>query len=128
MKTYILFFIILIIGCGISCKKDSLTSDLKGQWVRADNRSDTITFGYKGQDDWFELFRGYELYEDGISRPKKPSGLWTYQIQENSIKIHWIASSSLEWQEYSFLINGAEIEMGNFIDGTNPKIILEKIK
>lgn len=128
MKPYLILFAFLLIGCGISCKKDSLTNDLKGQWVRVDNRSDTVTFGFEDQDNWFELFRGYQLDNDGIYRPKKPFGIWTFMVQDSSIKIQWAASSSLEWLEYYFSFQGLEIEMGNFIDNTNPRIILKKVK
>jgi len=128
MKPYLILFAILLIGCGISCKKDSLTSDLKGQWVRVDNRNDTVTFGFKDQVDWFELFRGYQLGDDGILRPKIPLGIYEYKIKDNSILIHWSASSSSTWPEYYFSFQGSEIEMGNFIDNTNPRIILEKVK
>ena len=128
MRPYLILFAFLLIGFGISCKKDSLTNNLKGQWVRVDNRSDTVTFGFKDQDNWFELFRGYQLGEDGILRPKIPLGIYEYKIKVRSILIHWSASSSSTWPEYYFSLQGSEIEMGNFIDNTNPNIILEKIK
>ena len=128
MKPYLILFAFLLIGCGISCKKDSLTNDLKGQWVRLDNRSDTVTFGFEDQDNWFELFRGYQLGEDGNLRPKIPFGIYEYKIKDDSILIHWSASSFSAWPKYYFIYQGSEIEIGNFIDHTNPSIILEKVK
>jgi hypothetical protein len=128
MKPYLILFTFLLIAFGISCKKDSLTNDLNGQWVRVDSRNDTVTFGFKDQANWFELFRGYQLGEDGILRPIIPLGIYEYKIKDNSILIHWSASSSSTWTEYYFSSQGSKIEMGNFIDNTNPRIILEKVK
>ena len=128
MKHYLVLFIILILACGISCKKDSLTADLNGRWVRVDNIGDTITFGYDGQDNWFELFRGYQLGDDGILRPKIPFGIYVYRIEGSSIFMNWSASSSSIWPEYYFSFQGSKIEMGNFIDNKTPRIILEKVK
>jgi hypothetical protein len=128
MKSFLLFSVILIMGFGISCKKDSLTNDLKGKWVRVDNPSDTITFGFAGQPNWFELFRGYQLGDDGINRPRIPFGIYEYKIQDNNISIYWIASSSSSWPDFYFSIKGSEIEMGNFIDSNNPRITFVKLK
>jgi hypothetical protein len=128
MKPYLTLVAILLIGFVISCKKDSLTNDLKGQWVRVDNRTDTLTFGISNQDNWFELFRGYEADNDGILRPVIPLGVYEYKIKDNTIQIHWSASSSSIWPEYYFSFQGSEIEMGNFIDSTSPRIIFEKVK
>jgi hypothetical protein len=127
MKSYLLFFASVLIVFGISCKKDSLTNDIRGQWVRVDNRSDTITFGIQDQDR-FELFRGYQPGEDGILIPKIPLGIYEYKIKDSSISIHWSASSSSVWPEYYFSSHGSKIEIGNFIEDTNTRIILEKIK
>jgi hypothetical protein len=128
MKNYLIFFAFILVWSGISCKKESLTNDLNGKWVRVDNRSDTVTFGFNGLDNWFELFRGYQVSDDGIRRPIIPLGLYEYKIKDNSILIHWSASSSSTWPEYYFSFKGSEIEMGNFIDNSDPRIILEKIK
>jgi hypothetical protein len=128
MKPYLVLFVVLLIGIGISCKKDPIPNDLKGRWVRVDNRNDTVTFGFKDQANWFELFRGYQIGDDGISRPKIPLGIYEYKLKDSSILIHWSASSSSTWPEYFFSLHDSEIEIGNFIDNTNPKIILEKIK
>jgi hypothetical protein len=128
MKPYLILFALLLIGYGISCKKDSLTDNLTGKWVRVDNRSDTVTFGFKDQDNWFELFRGYQPGDDGILRPKIPFGIYLYKIKDNSISMYWIASSSSTWPEYYFSFQGSKIEMGNFIDNTTQRIILEKVK
>jgi len=128
MRSCLILFVLLLLWFGTSCKKDSLTNDLKGQWVRVDNRNDTITFGFNEQDNWLELLRGYQIGDDGILRPKIPFGIYEYRIKDDSVLIRWTASSSFKWSNYYFSFEDSEIEMGNFIDNTNPTIILEKIK
>ena len=128
MKKFILLTILFLGGIVLSCKKESLIDELRGEWVRADIRTDTVTFGKFANDDWLELFRGYILEEDGVYRPKKPNGPYEFKIGSDSIKILWAASSSLVWQTYYFQLKNSEIEIWNFIDNTSPRITLQKVK
>jgi len=128
MKQCLVLFVIFLTGCGISCKKDSLTDELKGKWVRIDSINQVITFGYEGIDDWFLLTQGYRTDNDGNQRPIQSLGEFKIENQSDSIAIHWMHSSSSFWPKYYFSFKGSEIEMGNFIDKTNPIIILEKVK
>lgn len=128
MKAKFLIIALILIVIGQSCKKESLYDRLQGQWIRTDNRSDTITFCYKSINDWFILNRGYKVESEGISRPVVPCGIYEYRIQDQNISMHWLASSNSVWPSYSFSISDSRIEIGNFIDNSSNTIQFEKLK
>jgi hypothetical protein len=128
MKTYFFIAFLLLLTIGLGCKKDSLSNKLNGQWVRTDNRSDTITFGYKGNSDWFVLSRGFQVSTDGISRPIIPFGIYEYKIQGNNIIMHWSASNFSGWPSFSFSLSNSIVQIGNFIENNNSTLLFEKIK
>jgi hypothetical protein len=116
--------VIIVSGCNKE-KSNPLMSELSGQWVRVD-KPDTLVFGFNGNDNWFELRRGFKLNDDQTYRPVTPFGVYSFKIQDNQIEMHWFASSSSEWPKFSFELKGTVIELGNFIDGIPSIIQLKK--
>jgi hypothetical protein len=128
MKACLLITTLCFTLISISCKKESNFTQLQGQWVRADNRSDTITFRFEENINFFILNRGYQVGTDGISRPINPFGIYEYKVQANSILMRWWASSYSGWPSYNFSLSGSVFEIGDFIEHTNTKIQFEKLK
>ena len=126
LKSILLLLVIVFITS--NCKKDSLSDDLKGQWMRVDNNIQVLTFGYKGNEDWFTLSKGYRIDSDGDQRPIEFLGEYKIENQNDSISIHWMHSSLSVWPKFYFSFKGSKIEIGDLIDGTNTTIIFQKIK
>ncbi len=130
MRTFLLAFAAVILITGVfSCKKsrtESLNEQLKGQWVRTDIRTDTLIFGYYG-NNWVDLSRGYNII-DGVSTPIVPCGLFEYSIANDSINLNWIASSSFSTKKYFFKLYNSKMDIGDFIDASETILTFEKIK
>lgn len=124
-KLFIGFFFLFIFLN--SCQKDTPTDFITGEWVRFDNQSDTIIFGYKSLVNWFELRRGSKLINDNMEKII-PYGFYEYKIQKDSMMIQSIFSEISEGPKYYYSMKGNEIILGNFIDSINSPIKFEKMK
>jgi hypothetical protein len=128
MRTYLLVFCAVVLITGVfSCKKpqtESIVEQLKGQWVRTDIRTDTLIFGYYG-NNWVDLRRGYKII-DGVNKPVVPCGLFEFSIANDSINLNWIASSSFSTKKYLFKLYNSKLDIGDFIDGSNSILTFEK--
>jgi hypothetical protein len=120
----ILFFIAFI----FSCTKDSMNSDLRGKWIRVDNNTQAITFGYLNYEDWFTLFLGYRIDNDGNQRKIELLGEYSIKNENDSISIHWMHSSQSGWPKYFFALKGSKIEIGDLITGSDSIFVFEKVK
>ncbi|MDX2413983.1 MAG: hypothetical protein QNK33_02215 [Bacteroidales bacterium] len=82
--------IILIIG---GCEK---SPDFKyfGSWVETIEESDTIVFDIDSYSRLFYLDRGTEL-RNGYLVPRAGSGIYYYELSEDSISVMWGLSSSI---------------------------------
>jgi hypothetical protein len=130
MKIYLLAFAAIVLMITVfSCKKnqtESIDEQLKGQWVRTDNSTDTLLFGYYS-NNWVELRRGYKMI-DGNNTPIAPCGLFEYRISNDSINFNWIASSSFSTKKYLFKLYNSKMDVGDFIDVSDTILTFEKIK
>ena len=128
MRKASVLIILFLIALTFSCKKDSLTNDLKGKWVRVDNNTQVITFGYLNNDDWFTLFQGYRIDNDGNQRPIEFLGEYSIKNDCDSISIHWMHSSLSVWPKYYFVLKGSRIELGDLINRSDSIFVFEKVK
>ena len=128
MRKESFLIILFLLALTFSCKKDSLTRDLKGKWVRVDNNTQVITFGYLSNDDWFTLFKGYRIDNEGNKRPIEFLGEYAIKNDRDSISIHWMHSSLSVWPNYYFVLQGSRIEIGDLISGTDSIFVFEKVK
>jgi hypothetical protein len=127
MKTLFLITFSLLLMLLDSCQKDTHSNFITGKWVRLDHQSDTILFGYKSFDNWFELRRGSKLINGNVEKIV-PNGFYEYKIYKDSIMIQSIFSEIAEGPKYYYSVKGNEIELGNFIDSINSTIKFEKMK
>jgi hypothetical protein len=128
MRKISFLIILFLVALSFSCKKDSLTSDLKGKWVRVDNNTQVITFGYLNNDDWFTLFKGYRIDNDGNQRPIEFLGEYAIKNGSDNISIHWMHSSLSVWPSYYFSLKGSKMEIGDLINRSDSIFVFEKVK
>jgi hypothetical protein len=128
MRKISILLILLLITITSNCKKDSLPHDLRGKWVRVDNSTQIITFGYQVYDDWFTYLKGYKIDNDGNQRPIEFLGEYSFNNNKDSISIHWMHSSLSIWPTYYFSHIGSKIEIGDLINGSDSIFVFEKVK
>jgi hypothetical protein len=128
MRRISLLITVFLVALSFSCEKDSLTRDLKGEWVRVDNSNQVITFGYLNNEDWFTLFNGYRIDNDGNQRKIKFLGEYAIKNGNDSISIHWMHSSLLVWPSYYFSLQGSKMEIGDLINRSDSIFVFEKVK
>jgi len=128
MRRISLLIIVFLIALSYSCEKDSLTRDLKGKWVRVDNSNQVITFGYLNNEDWFTLFNGYRIDNDGNQRKIEFLGEYAIKNGNDSISIHWMHSSLSVWPSYYFSLQGSKMEIGDLINRSDSIFVFEKVK
>jgi hypothetical protein len=128
MRKITILLILLLLTLISNCKKDSLPHDLRGKWVRMDNSTQVITFGYQIYDDWFTYLKGYKIENDGSQRKIEFLGEYTFNNDKDSISIHWMHSSSSVWPTYYFTLKGSKIEIGDLITGSDSIFVFEKVK
>ncbi len=99
-------------------------SPLKGTWIEADKKSDTIVFAdsYDGQNPTFELKRGFRMTEDGRKLPDYFAGPYNYKLDKESISVYWFLSSG-SFQTYYFRMMPGEnkFKIGNFFKDPEKK-------
>ena len=128
MRRVLLFITLCLIALSFSCEKDSLTRDLRGKWVRVDNSNQVITFGYLINENWFTLFKGYRIDNDGNQRKIEFLGEYAIKNGNDSISIHWMHSSLLVWPSYYFSLQGSKMEIGDLINRSDSIFVFEKVK
>lgn len=128
MRKVSILIILLLFTFTSNCKKDSLPHDLRGKWVRVDNSTQVITFGYQIYDDWFTYLNGYRIDNDGNQRKIEFLGEYTFNCDHDSISIHWMHSSLSVWPTYYFALKGSKIEIGDMINGSDSVFVFEKVK
>lgn len=114
MKKLLFLAIIMIIAT--SCNENNIEdAKLSGVWVEVNQKTDTLIFGIN--DGMLGLYRGTEI-RDGALLPKYHSGLYMYQITNDSISLQWAASSSFNTNKYYFEadLKTRKIKIGNFFD------------
>ena len=98
----------------ISCKKDSIEiQPINGVWIETIHKSDTLVFENESRS--FTLNRGTEI-RDGHLLPKYSSGLYSYEIVQDSISLRWELSSYSGSFKYYFDMDekNEQIKIGNF--------------
>lgn len=110
-----------------SCEKSDTTLNPTGAWKLVGG-TDLITF--KPELDFFELDRGKES-RNGLTLPKAASGIYSYSLSIDSIKVQSINSSSISETKYYFKISGTKMTIGNFYKeetGLGDILIFERVK
>jgi len=117
-----LLLIGILIFSIVSCKKDhthteTMKLDLEGAWIENSHKADTLVFDTL--NSMFVLYRGYEL-QYGYLLPKYLSGPYLYEINGDSIYLHWTGSSLGIGKNYYFFPDSKkrQITIGNFFVDT----------
>ena len=109
---------ILICISFFSCSKTTLEpGPVRGVWVEASLRQDTLSFVKFDPDRYFTLDRERE-FRNGHSLPKSGSGPYDYILKNDSISIRCGWSNSLNFQTLYFKFDPQRdlIQIGNFYD------------
>jgi hypothetical protein len=128
MRRILILITVFLTALSFSCEKDSMTRDLKGKWVRVDNSNQVLTFGYLNKKDWFSLFNGYRIDNDGSQRKIEFLGEYAIKNGNDSISIHWMHSSLLVWPSYYLSLQGSKMEIGDLINRSDSIFVFEKVK
>jgi hypothetical protein len=120
-----LLFIVFVLVTSTSCDKNDIeNSALNGVWVEVNHKTDSLVFDNQGTG--LNLNRGTEM-RNGYLLPKYHSGPYWYEIENDSISLRWMASSSFYANKYYFKtdLKNKEIKIGNFfVDSINSGTIL----
>ena len=115
--------IFLLFGMAVAaCRQpDLITPDtLTGTWVEKSARQDTLIFNptFQGQIrlNTLAVNRGKERNAGGYLTPKIGSGLYSYEIVENRIRVISMFSSSLRRSDYAVEQNGDALHLENFFE------------
>lgn len=109
-----LFFIVLVLIVSTSCERENIEkSQIDGVWIETTHKMDTIVF--ENTHSGMILKRGTEI-RNGYLLPKYSSGPYSYEIKNDSISLHWMASSSSYSINHYFDLDSKnnEIKIGNF--------------
>jgi hypothetical protein len=130
LSRLLIFTIALTTGLIIvACQKDpepyvfpdpsTLPNGLKGTWIEASSRIDTIVFTSNSDTGMFWLNRGYRMV-NGYQIPVLGSGGYEYSIIPKSISTRWGLSSTWEPATYDFKFNELDliINIGHFTSFT----------
>lgn len=120
-----LLFIVFVLVISTSCDKNNIeNTTIDGVWVEVNHKTDSLVFD--NQTTGLNLNRGTEM-RNGFLLPKYHSGAYMCEIENDSISLRWIASSSSYANKYYFKLDlkNKEIKIGNFfVDSINPGVIL----
>ncbi len=106
----------------VSCSKsDAVTPDsLTGAWVEKDARQDTLLFNLDRSGNpllnTILINRGKVPNASGYLVPKIGSGLWSYQLNPDSITVGSLLSSSSRRSAYVFRRESDQLRVGNFFE------------
>ncbi len=120
-----LFLIVLVFIVATSCDKENIEkSQIDGVWIETTHKTDTLVF--ENTHSGMTLKRGTEI-RNGYLLPKYSSGPYSYEIKNDSISLHWMASSSSYSINHYFDLDSKnnEIKIGNFfIDSIKSDAVL----
>ncbi len=111
--------LVLIVMSFISCgNHEDEIPGLKGTWIGSYDNNDTIIFKSSSSKGLFELNRGYET-RNGYVLPKLGSGLYVYDISDETINVVSGVSSSGIGTNVYFKLNESEkrFQIGIFAEG-----------
>ena len=103
MKNLFLIGVLLIISLGCD-KEEVYTSSIQGSWIETIHKLDTLVFN--NQTNIFTLHRDSE-----IQRRLLP---YHYELNKDSIFLHWMPSSYSGYMDYYFQMDSKNIWIGNF--------------
>lgn len=120
-----LFLILLIAGFGCTDTSDQpIPLTLEGIWVDQLTKSDTLEFlRLEDGSSLLDLKRGKQT-QNGTALPKIGSGLYTFSINKNTIKLQYSLSSFYNPTDYYFQQNPLELKIGRFFDSENSSDVL----
>ena len=104
----LLFFVL------VSCEKNNTEkAPIVGIWVESTQKTDTLVFD--DLNTMVNLNRGTEI-RNGYLLPKYSSGLYSYELKQDSISLRWLLSSSSYGNNYFFKIEleNDQLKIGNF--------------
>lgn len=109
----------------LSCTKEQYPNPaiLKGTWVEASTRLDTLQFYSIDASDFFELKRGYEI-RNGNRLPKYGSGMYTYQVSTSEIRLKSLLSSNSEFLVYPIELKSNTLKIGDFYNASSSKNLI----
>jgi hypothetical protein len=115
IRVIILILFVSLIFAGCEKTWDDFPG-LSGVWVESTYRQDTIIFNSHGSNT-FVLSRGMEE-RDGYLLPKAGSGIFSYELKPDSIKIVNMIMSCLCYETVYFNLSppGNIFVIGNFYD------------
>ena len=105
----------------LSCEKnDDTISELSGIWIENTGRIDTIDFDSWNSGNVFIFRRGSELKNEYML-PKYGSGIYSYELDHDTIILRNWESSCMCTQPYYFQMNSFDqtFQIGNFYDTVN---------
>ena len=125
----VIFLTLLILT---SCEKNKVTiSGLQGTWVEIDTKTDTLIFKTNDLSGTFYLYRGFEMI-NGYYLPKIGSGMYSYDISGNSIKIVDLLSSTAGGNNYYFSIihdnESFQVGMFTFLETNKAILTFKRLK
>jgi len=95
----------------------ALTISLDGKWIEKENRKDTIIFDTKlnsGDRTWFSFRSANEI--GGYNRLF--STMYEFKIEDHKISLYNSISSCYCFSDYSFGVDGDQMNIGNFYDAS----------
>ncbi len=124
MKNWIVSVLLLaMLGCGDPSEEPRL-ADLEGIWVDSLTATDTLEFlVFDDGGSLMLLNRGKEI-RDGYNLPKIGSGSYSFELQNNSIKLQYSLSSNWNPTDYYFRYNPLQLKIGRFFESDNSAAIL----
>ncbi len=127
MRYRIILIILTLLNCSKKDIKNTTSADLKGKWVEAAMKTDTLSFESLENLEIMYLNRGVEM-KDGYLLPKAGSGPYVYKLSQEKISILWMLSSNSSYNDYYFNRLENRIEIGNFYGSeTNEILTFERL-
>ncbi len=128
-KALILILLIAVFGC-TDTSDQPIPLSLEGKWVDQLTKTDTLEFlRLEDGSSLLNLRRGKQT-QNGTTLPKIGSGLYTFSINKDNIKLQYSLSSFYNPTDYYFRQNALELKIGRFFDSENSSDVLtfRKIK
>lgn len=122
MKYGLIIFVLAFLSCSKDSTDMGASSELKGKWIEAETRMDTLSFESLDGLEIMNLNRGKEI-RDGNLLPRSGSGPYKYKLLEEKISLYWMLSSDSKFNDYYFKIIGDKLNIGNFYGSTSGEIL-----
>jgi hypothetical protein len=95
-----------------SCSDDDAPNvtpgQLRGDWVRVDDNTDTLSFSTIFDDRELMFLKRTEPYRTGPYEYKL--------LPDDKISIHWMLAATLTFHDYHFKVSGNTLQIGNFYE------------